>query len=497
MLAGDHLITQLPPGAGSATARAAVHLKLAHAAVDGTRWAAAKRQLGIAGDLLAAVPQASLAAETTVLNAEVAFADHDVHAARALAESALASPQASPQVRCHALELLGRVLRGQDLDAARDAFEQALATADAAALAVWRLRALHQLGTIDMFDDARTDRLSQARHIADELGAASTGAVIDLQLTAVAMFRYELGEAEHHARSALATTTRLGLAKTHAIGLLFLGEVQALRRDRVGMDRFLALAHAAEPGDPEIEGSALAGARGMLALLDDDRAGALEGLGRGVAILDTLPQQGPAPYRAMWPLLLAANGDADAAAAIGNARRTGLTINRVNRGILGYADAILAGRAGEQHQATELAVAADSELRHYPVWADLARLYAAEPALADGWGQPRQWLEIAADTFARHGIEPLALRCRRLLEQPQPSRWSRLGITDRQADVLRLVAEGISNKEIAARLHLSPRTVEKHIESLLRKTAARSRTQLVAIAGPESPIDARQWRGPA
>jgi DNA-binding NarL/FixJ family response regulator len=59
------------------------------------------------------------------------------------------------------------------------------------------------------------------------------------------------------------------------------------------------------------------------------------------------------------------------------------------------------------------------------------------------------------------------------------------------------VAEGISNKEIAARLHLSPRTVEKHIESLLRKTAARSRTQLVAIAGPESPIDARQRRDPA
>jgi DNA-binding CsgD family transcriptional regulator len=489
MLVGDRLITQMPSGRAG-TVRIAVHLRLAHAAVDGTRWATARRQLGIVGDLLAADPQAGIAAEAAVLNAEVAFADNDIDRARALAESALALPQARPQVRCQALELLGRVLRGKDLDAARDAFDQALATADAAGLAVWRLRALHQLGTIDMFDDARADRLSQARRIADELGAASTGAVIDLQLTAVAMFRYELGEAEHHAQSALAISTRLGLAKTHAIGLLFLAEVQALRRDRVGMDRFLALAHAAEPGDPEIEGSALAGAHGMLALLDDDRAGTLESLGRGVAILDTLPQQGPAPYRAVWPLLLAAKGEADAAEAIGNARRTGLTVNRVNRGILGYADAILAGRAGDQHQATELAIAADRELRSYPVWADLARLYAAEPALADGWGRPRQWLEIAAGTFARHGIEPLALRCRRLLEQPQPSRWSRLGITDRQADVLRLVAEGISNKEIAARLHLSPRTVEKHIECLLRKTAARSRTQLAAIAGPESPVDA-------
>ena len=36
--------------------------------------------------------------------------------------------------------------------------------------------------------------------------------------------------------------------------------------------------------------------------------------------------------------------------------------------------------------------------------------------------------------------------------------------------------------EIAERLHLSPRTVEKHIESLLRKTAARSRTQLATLA---------------
>ena len=49
--------------------------------------------------------------------------------------------------------------------------------------------------------------------------------------------------------------------------------------------------------------------------------------------------------------------------------------------------------------------------------------------------------------------------------------------------MLRLVAAGISNKEIAARLHLSPRTVEKHVENLLRITAAQSRTQLVVLAG--------------
>jgi hypothetical protein len=71
-------------------------------------------------------------------------------------------------------------------------------------------------------------------------------------------------------------------------------------------------------------------------------------------------------------------------------------------------------------------------------WADLARLIAAEPALVQGWGQPRSWLEAAVAVFGRYQIEPLAARCRTLLARPQPSRWSRLGITDRQADVLRL-----------------------------------------------------------
>jgi DNA-binding CsgD family transcriptional regulator len=259
-----------------------------------------------------------------------------------------------------------------------------------------------------------------------------------------------------------------------------------MRRDPAGMERYIALASAAAPGDPEIEGSALAGARGMLALLDDDAAGALAGLGRGIALLDTLPQQGPAHYRGLWPLLLAARGDEAAATMIGHARDIGLTVNRANRGLLGYADAILAGRASQPDRATELAAAADAELLHYPVWADIARLCAAESAQADGWGTPRRWLETAAGTFDRYGIDPLALRCRRLLAEPPPSRWSQLGITGRQAEVLRLVAEGISNKEIAARLHLSPRTVEKHIENLLRKTDARSRTQLVAVAGPEA-----------
>ena len=71
------------------------------------------------------------------------------------------------------------------------------------------------------------------------------------------------------------------------------------------------------------------------------------------------------------------------------------------------------------------------------------------------------------------------------------------GITAREADVLRLVAGGLANKQIAARLHLSPRTVEKHVESLLRKTGARSRTGLVAAASPAAARDPRRALPPS
>jgi DNA-binding CsgD family transcriptional regulator len=486
MTAGGRLIAQLGRGGAPATTRAEIHLRLAHAAVDGSRWEAATVHLEAATGLLAASPEPALSARAAILQGEVAFADSDVGRARRLADRVIAAGHSSPDVRCHALELLGRIQRLNDLGAARDTFERALALADTSRLAIWRLRALHELGTIEMFDHAGTERLLQARRSADDLGAVSTGAVIDLQLCAAFILRFALDEAAQHARSALAISQRLGLAKVQAIVLLFLGEIHALRREHSDMERFLALADSAAPGDPEIEGSAWAGGRGMLGLLDDDWARALEDLGHGIAILDTLPQQGPASYRGMWPLLLAAAADPRAAAAIAKARQIGVTVNRANRGLLGYAEAILAGRTGDRQRATDLARAADGELVHYPVWADLGRLCAAEPALADGWGEPGPWLEAGARCFTARGLDALAGRCRRLLDGPRPSRWTGLGITDREADVLRLVAEGLANKEIAARLHVSPRTVEKHVESLLRKTAARSRTQLVAVTGPEA-----------
>ena len=246
------------------------------------------------------------------------------------------------------------------------------------------------------------------------------------------------------------------------------------------MERHNSLALAAAPGDAEIEGSVWGG-RGITALLDGDEAGACRALQRAAECLAPLPNSGPGIYLGLWPLLLAVHADLRAAGAIASARRTGMTVNRANRGMLLYAEAVLAGRETGHGQADELAARGAAELAHFPVWSDLAQMLTARAALADGWGKPRRWLTSTAESFGRSGVEPLVRRCHALLAQPAPDRLSSLGLTPREIQILDLVSAGLSNRDIAARLYISHRTVEKHVESLLRKTGARSRVQLATV----------------
>jgi DNA-binding NarL/FixJ family response regulator len=57
-----------------------------------------------------------------------------------------------------------------------------------------------------------------------------------------------------------------------------------------------------------------------------------------------------------------------------------------------------------------------------------------------------------------------------------------LTLTGREQDVLNLISEGLSNIEIGQHLHLSPRTIEKYVSSLLRKTTTNNRAELVRVS---------------
>jgi DNA-binding NarL/FixJ family response regulator len=101
-------------------------------------------------------------------------------------------------------------------------------------------------------------------------------------------------------------------------------------------------------------------------------------------------------------------------------------------------------------------------------------------------------LRRALDALRELGSGPVAAVVARRLRKrgersfprgPRPStRANPAGLTARQLDVLRLVAQGLRNAEIAQALVLSERTVDHHVAAILQKLGARSRTEATAHA---------------
>ncbi len=86
---------------------------------------------------------------------------------------------------------------------------------------------------------------------------------------------------------------------------------------------------------------------------------------------------------------------------------------------------------------------------------------------------------LLSPSITRHLIESF-------LQRPTESELSDASslqvLTDRERDVLTLVAKGLSNAEIGAHLYISPATVKTHIARILTKIDARDRAQLIIIA---------------
>lgn len=82
----------------------------------------------------------------------------------------------------------------------------------------------------------------------------------------------------------------------------------------------------------------------------------------------------------------------------------------------------------------------------------------------------------------RMSLPPDLVRKVMLKEQPIVDNGTANELTPREVDVLRCVAQGYSNKQIATRLSVSPTTVRTHVSSLLRKLQLENRTQLALYA---------------
>jgi DNA-binding CsgD family transcriptional regulator len=112
-----------------------------------------------------------------------------------------------------------------------------------------------------------------------------------------------------------------------------------------------------------------------------------------------------------------------------------------------------------------------------PFEAAQARIELATSLLALGRGADgAREARAALDRLTELGADAEADRARRLLGRPAGA------LTAREREVLALLAEGLTNREIAERLVISEHTVHRHVTNTLRKLALPSRTAAVAAA---------------
>jgi DNA-binding CsgD family transcriptional regulator len=451
-----------------------------------------------------------------VTSARSAFVSGGLDQAEQLARRSLTAAEAAgltgwaAEVAVESLIVIGHRHRIDDLGASRAAYQQAHAIACEHGLGVARIRTLHDLATVDMFEDGQTDGLTEVSELAHAAGLASIATIIDMQLANIWSLGTELDQALEAAMQFEHGARQIGAPLIEAFAIVQQAAVHAIRGDAAESSAAAGRAEAMMPGDPSIRMGALVMARMVVELFRDNIARAAQlsadagtyrqeilrtpARARGFYSSAQFPVAARGWGWGLHALLQAATGG-DIQPALDLAHEAQANVS-FNRGWLAYAEAVLAGQQGRPREAAALAAeGADCFASFAPWWNHVARRLVATAALRDQWGQPNEWMREASAGFDAAGYPQLASACRGILRQagqrvPRagrgtarvPMQMRRLGVTSREMDVYLLVARGHSNAEIAEKLFISRKTVETHIASLVAKTNQASRRELVAHA---------------
>ena len=434
---GQALLTRLDPRGGRHDEQLLeTHLRLGQTLLDEGRWQEAQSHMDTAAELISAGD----ACHVTRLELWSSVLDRlrgDVVSARARAARAadLARPHDDqPDLVCCALLYEGRAWLPEDVETARARWQEALDYADANGVRLWRGRLLLELAMLEA-DELRclpgeVDlTLKEADSLAREFGGVSTQARVALAQSRLHLIRGDVDD------------VREALARAESYGVVGAPP----RAAHADLRAALALMGGESPEDMTPAAKVLA------ALLVDDVDSARS-----------------------------AAGDVDRSAMRGP---LSLFVDLVDAREDSY------GAVVDAHALLPDVAAAVERLQGAPLVAALfTRLHAT------GAGDERDVLYAAVAAFDKAGLVRPGDACRAMLRAagvPLPRRASAqdgvpdelraAGVTTRELDVLRLIAEGMSNKDVAETLYLSPRTVEKHVERLLLKTGAANRTALAAL----------------
>jgi DNA-binding CsgD family transcriptional regulator len=482
--------------------RVLLHTRLAAGAIRAGRWADATARVETARELLGTDAGPDVRAAVDVAEAHVMVAgvgpgldDAPGRMERAerlaLGAAEVAEQLPLPVAACEARQILALLARQRSFEEADAHLTRTLDIADAHGLPIFRVQAMVRLGVNRAMRTGDTAGLEGALQEARAVGAIASVYTVEGSLALEAVLHGDYPRADEITTRCAEATARLGHSDDHRHLLMTRATLAAHQGDRATMDRELAEFRRWGGGQSLQMPVTFGLCRAFCALLEENRPLAADELARVRAWEAGNPRifylAGSYGLRV---LLSALDGTLCLPEYLDVAATSGAAL-RWNQQFLLFAHAVLLARAGRADEAVAAVDSAREVSACYPLAHHLGLRLVGEAAITDGWGDPLPWLRTAEEFFHAAGVPAVVGACRALLRRggataPQrrdgrariPAPLLRVGLTVREYEVLVLLAERHGNKDIAGQLFISPRTVEKHVGSVMAKTGCADRATL-------------------